>query len=275
MPRVMVRVALTIGVLVHLAAGAVAQQTSTASETKTFEVIAVDGNQLVVNFPEGTRQITVPEGFLFNIDGKQMSVQQLTPGMKGTATITTRTTVTPVTVTEVKNGQVAIATGGAIYVRTGGDVKLFTQGDVDKRGVTIMRAGKPARVSDFRAGDTLTATIITSQPPKVVTERDVQATLARASEPAAAPPASAPVAVADARSAPAAAPAERAAPASPASASSEPPPPVASATAAQTSAPGAPPSPTPSGISSTWVFVGLGLALVVVALLFRRRRVVR
>jgi len=36
-----------------------AQQT-TASEAKAFEVIAVDGNQLVVSFPEGTRQITVP-----------------------------------------------------------------------------------------------------------------------------------------------------------------------------------------------------------------------
>ena len=68
LPRVMVRVVLTIGMLVCLAAGTLAQQTSTASETKTFEVIAVDGNQLVVNFPEGTRQITVPEGFLFNID---------------------------------------------------------------------------------------------------------------------------------------------------------------------------------------------------------------
>ena len=35
-----------------------------------------------------------------------MSVRELKPGMKGTATITTRTTVTPVTVTEVKNGTV-------------------------------------------------------------------------------------------------------------------------------------------------------------------------
>jgi len=39
---------------------------------------------------------------------------ELTPGMKGTATITTRTTVTLVTVTEVRSGQVVIATGGAI-----------------------------------------------------------------------------------------------------------------------------------------------------------------
>ena len=51
MSRVMSRVVLTVGTLVCLAAGAWAQATSTASETKTFEVIAVDGNQLVVNLP--------------------------------------------------------------------------------------------------------------------------------------------------------------------------------------------------------------------------------
>ena len=59
-------------------------------------------------------------------------------------------------------------------------MRSFTQGDIDKRGVTIVRAGKPAQVSDFRQGDRLTATIITSQPPTVVTEKEVQATLASA-----------------------------------------------------------------------------------------------
>src|SRR5881275_297018 len=44
-----------------------------------------------------------------------------------------------------------------------------------------MRGGKPAEITDFRANDWLTATIITTKPPRVVTEKDVQATLARAS----------------------------------------------------------------------------------------------
>ena len=72
--------------------------------TKKFQVISVDGNQLVVKLPEGTREITVPEGFHFTVDGKQLTVGELKPGMAGTATITTKTTVVPVTVTEVKNG---------------------------------------------------------------------------------------------------------------------------------------------------------------------------
>jgi len=266
MSRVMSRVVLTVGTLVCLSAGAWAQVTSTA-ETKTFEVIAVDGNQLVVNLPEGTREITVPASFLFNIAGKQMSVQELKPGMKGTATITTKTTVTPVTVTEVKNGQVVIASGGAIYVRTSGDVKMFTQGDVDKRGVKIMRGGKPAAVSDFRAGDTLTATIITSKPPQIVTEKEVQATLARA-EPAAAPrpaPAAAP---------PAAAPPAPATAAPPAASSAPPAAPAASTAPVQTEPPSLP--TTQQETSSAWPLVGLVLVLlVVVAFVVRRRRIAR
>ena len=86
--------------------------------------------------------------------------------------------MTPVTVTEVKNGTVMQASGNSIIVRTDEGFKAFTQGDIDKRGIKIMRAGKPAGVSDFRAGDKLSAVIITSMPPKVVTEQEVNATLA-------------------------------------------------------------------------------------------------
>ena len=42
-----------------------------------------------------------------------------------------------------------------------------------------MRDGKPAEISDFRANDRLTATIITTKPPRVMTEKEVQATLAK------------------------------------------------------------------------------------------------
>jgi len=164
---------------VVLAMSAVSQaQQSTSAETKSFEVLAVDGNQLDVKFPEGTREITVPEDFRFNINGQMMSVHELKVGMKGTATITTRTTVVPVTVTEVKNGTVVVRSDGTIIVRTDEGVKSFSQGDVDKRGVKIMRNGKAAQISELREGDRLSATIITSMPPKVMTDQEVQATLA-------------------------------------------------------------------------------------------------
>jgi hypothetical protein len=153
-------------------------QTSTTTEVKKFEVIAVDGSTLVVRLPEGTREIMVPSDFRFTVDGQQLSVQQLKPGMAGTASITTTTKVTPVTVTEVKNGTVAHVAGPTIIVRTDEGYRSFTQGEIDKRGVKIMRGGKPASVSDFRTGDRLSATIVTSMPPRVVTEQEVNASLA-------------------------------------------------------------------------------------------------
>jgi hypothetical protein len=190
------------------AAVSFAQQTSTATQTKSFEVIAVSGNNLVVHLPEGMRELSVPDDFRFTVNGQSLSVHEMMPGMKGTATITTRTTTTPVTVTEVKNGTVMQAAAGTIIVRTPEGVKAFNQGDVDKRGVQIMRDGKPAQVADFRAGDKLSATIITSKPPHVMTQREVNATLAAA-------PAPAPVAAAaPAPAARAAAPAPAPAPAS-------------------------------------------------------------
>ncbi len=173
-------VGLTLGLLCLTAGATLAQQTTASTETKTFEVLAVDGNQLVVNLPEGTREITVPAGFLFTVNGQQLSVGQLKPGMKGTATITTKTTVTPVTVTQVKSGTVMQNSGSSIIVRTEEGIKMFTQSDVDKRGVKIVRNGQPAQVSDFRQGDQLSATIITSKPPRVMTEKEVQATLSNA-----------------------------------------------------------------------------------------------
>jgi LPXTG-motif cell wall-anchored protein len=184
--RTISRVLLASVVLALSAAASQAQQSTTSTQSKNFEVIAVDGSQLVVRLAEGTRELTVPDDFRFTVDGRQLSVSELKPGMKGTATITTRTTVTPVTVTEIKNGTVMQAGGGSIVVKTDQGFKMFTQGDVDKRGVKILRDGQPAQISDFRENDRLTATIITEKPPRIMTERQVNATLARPAAPAAA-----------------------------------------------------------------------------------------
>jgi hypothetical protein len=198
--RTMSRVFIALMVVSLTAVASLAQQPTASTETKKFEVLAVEGNRLVVTLPEGTRELTVPEDFRFDIDGKQLSVRELKPGMKGTATITRQTTVTPVTVTEVKNGTVMQASGPSIIVRTEQGIKMFTQGDVDKRGVKIVRDGKPAQISDFREGDRLSATIITTKPPQVMTETQVRATLDKAAgagapPAAAAPPAARPSAV--------------------------------------------------------------------------------
>ena len=191
------RTLFAFAMLACLSGTASAQSTTTSTETKKFEVIAIDGNQLVVKLPEGTREITVANDFRFNVNGQALSLQQLKPGMAGTATITTTTKSTPVTVTEVKNGTVEHSAATTIIVRTDEGFRSFSQGEIDKRGVKIYRAGKPANVSDFRPGDKISAVIITSMPPKVVTQQEVNAQLAAsggAAAGAARPPAAAPAA---------------------------------------------------------------------------------
>jgi hypothetical protein len=166
---------------VSTAVVAQAQQTSTSSETKKFQILAVDGNHLVVRLPEGTRELTVPDDFRFTVNDKQLSVHELKAGMSGTATVTTKTTVTPVSVTEVKNGTVYQRSGGSITVQTPEGFKMFTQGDIDKRGVKILRDGKPIELSELNRGDRLSATIVTSAPPRILTEKEVNATVPAAS----------------------------------------------------------------------------------------------
>lgn len=172
-----------------------AQQKTTTTEMKNFEVISVDGNKLVLRGAEGSKEFVVSDDFRFDIGGQKMSVHDLKPGMKGTATITTTTTVTPVTVTEVRNAEVIQASGGSVLVRGQNGYRNFTQGDVEKRNITIIRDGKPVDISQLSVGDRLTATIVTEKPPKIMTEQQVQATIhPGAPAAAAAPKTSAPAA---------------------------------------------------------------------------------
>ena len=202
--RVFRRLALVAGAVLGLASGTVSAQaptTSTSTQTRQFEIVSVEGNKVVVKGDQGYREITVADDFRLTVDGRAVGVSELKPGMKGTATITTTTTSTPVTVTQVRDGVVMQKTGNSIIVRTADGIKMFSEGDVAKRGVRIMRDGQPLAFTDLNTGDHLTATIVTTQPPKVMTQRQVDASLASA----AGAPAEAPRRMATA--APAAAPA--------------------------------------------------------------------
>ena len=182
---------------------AIAQTTST-TEVRNFEVISVDGNQLVVRDELGTREITVPADFRFTVDGKSLAVSDLKAGMKGTAAVTTTTTTRPVYVTEVKEAIVVKRRGTSIIVRDTGAGKSyhFNQKSINDRGIQLFLDGKPVKVTDLDAGQKLTATIVTAGPPEVLTEKQVNAVLAQPDAPieeviasnAEAPPADAPAA---------------------------------------------------------------------------------
>ena len=136
-------------------------QTTTTQDVRNFEVISVDGNKLVARDQNGTEEITVPDDFRFTVDGKKVPVSELKPGMKGTATITTKTTVTPVVVTEIKEGVVLRAEPRSVTVRGADGVRQrFTQEQLDERDIQIVKDGRVVRINQLHEGDVLTAAIV-------------------------------------------------------------------------------------------------------------------
>lgn len=170
-----------------LAAGAMLAQasSSTTMEKRDFEVISVDGNKVVVKTDRGIREVTLPSDFKLNMDGKDIGLADLKPGMKGSAMVSTKTTMSPVVVTEVKNAEVLNVSGNTIIVRGADGIKKYTVQDVRDRNVSIMKDGERVEISQLRPGDRLTATIITKRPPIVTTEQAVaSASVAKPAAPA-------------------------------------------------------------------------------------------
>jgi hypothetical protein len=102
-------------VLVVSAASQVQTQTSVAHEPSTHqvsvergEVVLVDGNDLVVKMEDGSlRHIpNVPDSAKVEVDGKQMGIHDLQPGMKLEHTVTTTTTPRTITTVQSVTGQV-------------------------------------------------------------------------------------------------------------------------------------------------------------------------
>ena len=161
-----------------------AQTTVTARESD-FELLAVDGNVLVVRDQNGTRELTVPPDFRFTVDGKSMAVGDLKAGMKGKAVITTTTTQRPVFVTTVKSGTVTNQTGRTVVIKEDqGGIHRFTQTETDARGIRLYMDGKAIQVRDLNRGDRISATIVSAGKPEIVTAQAVDAQLAATPTPA-------------------------------------------------------------------------------------------
>jgi hypothetical protein len=270
------QILIVVAAVLSLAAGSAQAQSTTTTNVKSFTIVSVEGNDVVVMEADGPHQYTLPSDFRFDVGGKQVPLQDLKPGMKGKATITTTTIVKPVFVTEVKDGVVMKNIGsGTVLVRTGDTIKMFSQGQIDKRGVRVYREGKPVLLSDLRQGDRLSATIITEGKPEVLTEKQVEATIAAAAAappaaapPAAAPPAAAPTGASAATAPPAAAPPDTASTATAAPATTP-----DTASAAPATAVTAPPASaeTTDGGNSWLIWLALiVLGIIVVVFLFRK-----
>jgi hypothetical protein len=158
--------------LALLASGGIALAQETTTEVRKGTVLDVYGNHLVVRMSTGeVRDIDVPEDFRFNVGGKQVPVQELTPGMQITAVIKTTSAPKAALVHEVRQGEVVRVMQNRIWVRTDKGIERF---DVP-RDFTFNVGGNEVPTADLRPGMRLTATIVTTGPTEIVSEREVQA----------------------------------------------------------------------------------------------------
>lgn len=159
-------VAVVCLLLVGTALAQVSTQTTTQtgqateqSQVRKGEVVYVSGNDLVVKLEDGqVKHFTVPPDAKFDVDGKELTVDQLTPGTKLTQTITT--TTTPKTVTTVHT-----ITGKVWYVAPPKVVILaFPDGTHHKynvpEGTKFDVNGKQTDVFALKKGMDVSATVV-------------------------------------------------------------------------------------------------------------------
>lgn len=181
-----------VGALVLLTAAAVVAQTRTLTLTGT--VVQVEGNTLVVKMASGDMRVfTPPADRRFIIDGTSLTLSQLRPGMRLSATATETATTVMDRTTETLAGKVwYIAAPTVILTLASGENRMYTVKSDDP--VKFYDGeGKEMTVFDLRKGMNIKATKITEAPrTEFVTSAVVTGTAAAAGAGGAAAGAAAP-----------------------------------------------------------------------------------
>ena len=168
------------------------ESVSTKQSTKTGTIVSVSGNKVVLQEANGNHEYTVPPGFKVQVDGKDVGVDELKPGMKVHAVITDQTVTRDVTVTKVAQGTVMqVAPGGIVVKDPKNNYVSYNFKDPDGNDVYyVTPSGETASLRDVKVGDRLTGTFVTKLPPQKVSSRSVKASAAMPPPPdSAAPPA--------------------------------------------------------------------------------------
>jgi hypothetical protein len=144
---------------------------SVTSQVERAEVVYVSGNELVVKMESGeVRHLSVPDSAKATVDGKELTIRDLKPGMKLQRTITT--TTSPRTVRTVRN-----ITGKVVTVFAPNTVILnFPDGNkqykIPKDQVFIID-GQKKTAFDLRPGMPISATVVTEVPEVLTSEQRV------------------------------------------------------------------------------------------------------
>jgi RNase P/RNase MRP subunit p29 len=192
------------------------KETSTGMAAKEVqvergEVVTVSGNDLVVKMEDGSIRHfpNVPESAKITVDGKQLGIHDLKPGMKLQRTITTTTTPQTVTTVQTVTGIVWVAVPPLSVTLTLEDGK--NQTFKIPKGQKFNVDGQMLDAFALKKGMRISATKIVEVPETIVTQtRKVTGTMP---PPPPAPPADMPMLIAEAPPAPPPAPVAAAAPA--------------------------------------------------------------
>ena len=228
-------------------------QSSQAVRVEGGEILAVEGNDLLVRMEDGSIRHfeKIPESAKATVDGRQLGVHDLKPGMKLQRTITTTTTPQIVTTVQTVTGKVWHVTPPLSVILTleNGTNQSFKIPKDQKFSVN----GQMVDAFGLKKGMVVTATKIVEVPASVISQqKSVSGTMPT---PPPAPPVDTPLLIAEGE--PAAAPAAKEAPAA-VSEATEPP-------AAVSEAPDAP-AKTNSTTGGYLRFLGLGILLVIIVL---------
>ena len=150
-------------ILVCLVLATAARAQHVETKVENAEVVYVEGNDVIVKFTDGeVRHFEIPDNHTFVIDGKGVTLHELRPGMKLTATITT--TKPPMWVDTVK-----IIDVGTVWKIIGSNLIIKTPAGENEMyrvpsGGKITVDGIDKKLDQLREGDKITATVVSTRP---------------------------------------------------------------------------------------------------------------
>jgi LPXTG-motif cell wall-anchored protein len=142
-------------------------QQTVKTEVRSGEIVYVSGNDVVLKMDTGeVKHFTVPDSSHFNIDGQDLTVHDLKPGMHVSRTVTT--TTTPKTVETVRT-----VNGTVWYVNPPSTVILTLPDGTNKQykvpdGQKFLIDGQEQSVFHLKKGMKVSGTAITDRPETVV-----------------------------------------------------------------------------------------------------------
>lgn len=138
-------------------------QANVTSQVERGEVVYVSGNELVVRMADTgeVRHFTVPDGATATVDGKQLGLKDLKPGMKLQRTLTTTTVPKTVTTVRTVSGKVVQVIPPLSVVLSFPDGSPNRQYQIPKDQV-FMVDGERKTAFDLKPGMPISATVVTS-----------------------------------------------------------------------------------------------------------------